>query len=55
MMELWGTATDLAYNSFQVLETYIVVGLYYLCLVLFFSYLVHKIEKKYDYTKEGNY
>jgi len=53
MMELWGTAIDLAYTSFQVLETYIVVGLYYLCLVLFFSYIVHKIEKKYDYTKEG--
>lgn len=53
MMELWGTAIDLAYTSFQVLETYVVVGLYYLCLVLFFSYIVHKIEKKYDYTKEG--
>ena len=46
--ELWGTATNIAYNSFQVLETYIVVGLYYLCLVLFFSYLVNKTEKRFD-------
>ncbi len=48
LMELWGTAIDIAYNSFQVLETYIVVGLYYLVLVLFFSYFVNKIEKKLD-------
>lgn len=46
--ELWGTATSIAYTSFQVLETYIVVGLYYLCLVLFFSYLVNKIENRFD-------
>ena len=48
LMELWGTAIDIAYNSFRVLETYIVVGLYYLFLVLFFSYLVHKVEKRLD-------
>lgn len=48
LMELWGTGIDIAYNSFQVLETYIVVGLYYLCLVLFFSYIVNKIEKRFD-------
>jgi polar amino acid transport system permease protein len=48
LMELWGTGISIAYNSFQVLETYVVVGLYYLCLVLFFSYVVHKIEKRLD-------
>lgn len=48
LMELWGTALDIAYSSFQVLETYIVVGLYYLFLVLFFSYIVNKIEKRFD-------
>jgi polar amino acid transport system permease protein len=48
LMELWGTSMDIAYSSFQVLETYVVVGLYYLCLVLFFSYVVHKIEKRLD-------
>ena len=46
LMELWGTGIDIAYNSFQVLETYIVVGLYYLRLVLFFSYIINKVEKK---------
>jgi len=46
LMDLWGTAIDIAYNSFQVLETYIVVGIYYMVLVLFFSYLVNKVEKK---------
>ena len=46
LMDLWGTGMDIAYNSFQVLETYIVVGLYYLVLVLFFSYFVNKVEKK---------
>ena len=48
LMELWGTGIDIAYNSFRVLETYIVVGLYYLFLVLFFSYLINKVEKKLD-------
>ena len=46
LTELWGTATDIAYSSFHVLETYIVVGLYYLFLVLFFSYLINKVEKR---------
>jgi polar amino acid transport system permease protein len=48
LMELWGTAIDIAYNSFQVLETYVVVGCYYLALVLFFSYFVNRVEKKLD-------
>ncbi|MBU3967303.1 MAG: amino acid ABC transporter permease [Euryarchaeota archaeon] len=46
LMDLWGTGMNIAYNSFKVLETYIVVGLYYLVLVLFFSYFVNKVEKK---------
>ena len=48
MMELWGTTLDIAYNSFRVLETFVVVGLYYLFLVLFFSYLLNKVEKRFD-------
>ncbi|HEY9247433.1 MAG TPA: amino acid ABC transporter permease [Candidatus Methanoperedens sp.] len=46
LMELWGNALDIAYSSFNVLETFVVVGLYYLFLVLIFSYLINKIEKK---------
>jgi polar amino acid transport system permease protein len=54
LMDLWGTAMDIAYNSFQVLETYIVVGLYYLVLVLFFSYYVNRLEKKLELDVKSN-
>jgi polar amino acid transport system permease protein len=48
LMDLWGNALDIAYSSFNVLETFVVVGFYYLFLVLFFSYLIEKVEKKFD-------
>lgn len=54
LKELWGNTLDIAYSSFNVLETFVVVGLYYLFLVLFFSYLVNKIEKKFDIDTKQN-
>lgn len=46
MQELWGAALSEAASNFQQLNTYISVGLYYLALVLLFSYLVNKLELK---------
>jgi polar amino acid transport system permease protein len=48
MQELWGAALSEAAANFQQLNTYIAVGLYYLTLVLLFSYLLHKLELRMD-------
>lgn len=46
--ELWGTGQRLVANNWMQFETYIVVALFYLIMVMFFSWLVHKAEKKLD-------
>ncbi|MBO1627194.1 MULTISPECIES: amino acid ABC transporter permease [Bacillus] len=46
MSELWGSGLSIAAGNFQQLETYIVVGIYYLALVLLFTYLVNLLEKR---------
>ena len=46
MTDLWGSALSEAASNYRQLETYIVVGLYYLVLVLLFSFLLGKLEKR---------
>ncbi len=46
--ELWGTGQSIAARTLIQMETYIVVGLFYLIMVLFFSWLVAMIERKLD-------
>jgi len=48
MSDLWGSALSEAASNFKQLETYLVVGLYYLVLVMIFSYLVNKLELRLD-------
>jgi polar amino acid transport system permease protein len=51
MSELWGSALSEAASNFRQLDTYLVVGLYYLILVMIFSYIVDKLEKRLDVNK----
>lgn len=53
MSELWGSGLSIAAGNFQQLDTYIIVGLYYLVLVLLFTYLVNLFEKRLQ-RKETN-
>lgn len=53
MAELWGSGLSIAAGNFQQLDTYIIVGLYYLVLVLLFTYLVNLLEKRLQ-RKETN-
>ena len=53
MSELWGSGLSIAAGNFQQLETYIIVGLYYLVLVLLFTYLVNLLETRLQ-RKETN-
>ena len=53
MSELWGSSLSIAAGNFQQLDTYIIVGLYYLVLVLLFTYLVNLLEKRLQ-RKETN-
>lgn len=46
--ELWGTGQSIAARTLLQLETYLIVGAFYLTLVLFFSWLVAKIENRLD-------
>ncbi|MEI4802361.1 amino acid ABC transporter permease [Bacillus sp. NPDC077411] len=46
MSELWGTGLSEAAANFQQLETYMIVSVYYLALVLLFTYFVHLLEKR---------
>lgn len=46
MSELWGSALSEAASNFQQLNTYLVVGLYYLVLVLMFTFLVNRLETR---------
>ena len=44
--ELYGRAMTAAAANYQPFETYLVAGLYYLTLVLIFTWLVHKLEAR---------
>lgn len=46
--ELWGTGQSIAARTLIQMETYIIVGIFYLTMVLFFSWLVAIIERKLD-------
>ncbi|MDH2861682.1 amino acid ABC transporter permease [Bacillus cytotoxicus] len=46
MPELWGSGLSIAAGNYQQLNTYIVVGIYYLVLVLLFTYFVNLLEKR---------
>ena len=48
MAELWGSGLSEAASNYRQLETYIVVGVYYLVLVMLFSYLLRKLEVRMD-------
>lgn len=49
--ELFAMANREAAQSFQSLETYLVVGVYYLVLVMIFTYLLKLYENKLDVDK----
>ncbi|MGY2611400.1 amino acid ABC transporter permease [Bacillus pretiosus] len=53
LSELWGSGLSIAASNFQQLDTYIIVGLYYLVLVLLFTYFVNLLEKRLQ-RKETN-
>lgn len=46
MAELWGSGLSEAASNFRQLESYIVVGIYYLALVMLFSFLLKQLEKR---------
>ncbi|WP_420490594.1 amino acid ABC transporter permease [Neobacillus drentensis] len=48
MADLWGSGLSEAASNYRQLETYMVVGFYYLALVLLFSYLLRKLERRLD-------
>ncbi|MGJ7913081.1 amino acid ABC transporter permease [Neobacillus sp. LXY-1] len=48
MADLWGTGLTEAAANYRQLDTYIVVGFYYLVLVMLFSYLLRKLERRLD-------
>lgn len=52
--ELWGAGLSEAASNFQQLETYVIVGFYYLALVLLFTYFVHLLEKRMSRKNKNN-
>lgn len=44
MQDLWGTALSEAASNYRQLDTYMVVGLYYLILIMIFTYFVNRLE-----------
>ncbi|MFJ7726766.1 amino acid ABC transporter permease [Neobacillus sp. NPDC097160] len=48
MAELWGSGLSEAASNYRQLDTYIVVGVYYLVLVMLFTYLLKKLEVRMD-------
>ncbi|WML60727.1 amino acid ABC transporter permease [Neobacillus sp. PS2-9] len=48
MSDLWGSGLSEAASNYRQLDTYMVVGIYYLVLVLIFSYLLRKLERRMD-------
>ena len=51
MAELWGTALSEAASNYEQLNTYMAVGLYYLALVLLFTFLVNRLERRLDTSR----
>ncbi|MBA4496495.1 amino acid ABC transporter permease [Paenactinomyces guangxiensis] len=51
--ELWSAALSAAADNFKPFETYVINGLYYLVLVLIFSFLVQWLEKRLDVEQRG--
>lgn len=47
MSDLWGTTMSIAGDNYRPLETYIVTGMFYLLLVLLFTYVFGKMEKRF--------
>ncbi|MGG3563347.1 amino acid ABC transporter permease [Neobacillus rhizosphaerae] len=48
MSDLWGSGLSEAASNYRQLETYMVVGIYYLALVLLFSFLLRILERRMD-------
>ncbi|WP_312112244.1 amino acid ABC transporter permease [Brevibacillus reuszeri] len=46
MQDLWGTALSEAASNYRQLDTYMVVGLYYLIMIMIFTYFVNRLEGK---------
>jgi polar amino acid transport system permease protein len=53
MADLWGSGLSEAASNYRQLETYIVVGFYYLALVMIFSYLLKRLEVQMDIDSKG--
>ncbi|MBS7530300.1 amino acid ABC transporter permease [Hazenella sp. IB182353] len=51
--ELWATAMTTAADNFRQFETFFINGLYYLVLVIIFTYLLKILEKKLDVEQRG--
>lgn len=52
--EIYGTALYEQAANFMPFETYMVAGIYYLVLVIIFTYLVNKLELKLDVENGGS-
>ncbi|WP_391204374.1 amino acid ABC transporter permease [Psychrobacillus sp. L4] len=48
MSDLWGTTMSIAGANYRPLETYMVTGVFYLVLVLLFTYAFSKMEKRFN-------
>lgn len=53
MGDLWGAGLSVAASSFQQLNSYVIVGLYYFVLVFIFSFLSGKLESRMNVTEPG--
>ncbi|PET44366.1 cystine transporter permease [Bacillus sp. AFS001701] len=51
MQDLWGAGLSEAASNFEQMNTYIVVGLYYLALVLIITFGVKKLEDSLDVSR----
>jgi polar amino acid transport system permease protein len=49
--DLYNTALTVQGENYMPFETYFVVGLYYLVIVLIFTFITNKVEKKLDVSK----
>ncbi|RNB52755.1 amino acid ABC transporter permease [Brevibacillus gelatini] len=46
MQDLWGAGLGEAASNYKQLETYMVVGMYYLGLIMLFTYFVNRLEAR---------
>lgn len=51
--EIWGTALYTQAENYQPFETYLVAGMYYLILVIIFTFMVNKLELKLQVEHNG--